>query len=192
LLLPTQVSAAQSQPLIQKKISSSGQTIPIIGIGTARRYEEVKSDSEKVPLRETIRQFQTSGGMVIDSSTSYGTAEAVVGEIVEGLKIRDSLFLATKVSLRKGGREEGMAQIEVSFKRLRTNKIDLLAVHNLLDTDTQLKTIRDLKAAGRVRYVGIPTSFDNQYGSFEQVMKKETLDLSKSITPSITVRPVIG
>lgn len=192
MLLPTQVSAAQSQPLIQKKISSSGQTIPIIGIGTARRYEEVKSDSEKVPLRETIRQFQTSGGMVIDSSPSYGTAEAVVGEIVEGLKIRDSLFLATKVSLRKGGREEGMAQIEVSFKRLRTNKIDLLAVHNLLDTDTQLKTIRDLKAAGRVRYVGIPTSFDNQYGSFEQVMKKDTLDLSKSVTPSITVRPVIG
>ena len=85
-----------------------------------------------------------------------------------------------------------MAQIEVSFKRLRTNKIDLLAVHNLLDTDTQLKTIRDLKAAGRVRYVGIPTSFDNQYGSFEQVMKKDTLDLSKSVTPSITVRPVIG
>ena len=176
LLLPAQVSAAQSQPLIQKKIPSSGETIPIIGIGTARRYEEVKSDSEKVPLRETIRQFQTSGGTVIDSSPSYGTAEAVVGEIVEGLKIRDSLFLATKVSLRKGGREEGMAQIEASFKRLRTNKIDLLAVHNLLDTDTQLKTIRDLKAAGRVRYVGITTSFDNQYGGFEQVMKKESLD----------------
>jgi len=176
LLLPAQVSAAQSQPLIQKKIPSSGETIPIIGIGTARRYEEVKSDSEKVPLRETIRQFQTSGGTVIDSSPSYGTAEAVVGEIVEGLKIRDSLFLATKVSLRKGGREEGMAQIEASFKRLRTNKIDLLAVHNLLDTDTQLKTIRELKAAGRVRYVGITTSFDNQYGGFEQVMKKESLD----------------
>ncbi|HUR72117.1 MAG TPA: aldo/keto reductase [Candidatus Limnocylindrales bacterium] len=176
LLLPAQVSAAQSQPLIQKKIPSSDELIPIIGIGTARRYEEVKSDSEKVPLRETIRQFQTSGGTVIDSSPSYGTAEAVVGEIVEGLKIRDSLFLATKVSLRKGGREEGMAQIEASFKRLRTNKIDLLAVHNLLDTDMQLKTIRELKAAGRVRYVGITTSFDNQYGGFEQVMKKETLD----------------
>jgi len=175
-MLPPQVSSAQSQPLIQKKIPSSGETIPIIGIGTARRYEEVKSDSEKVPLRETIRQFQTSGGTVIDSSPSYGTAEAVVGEIVEGLKIRDSLFLATKVSLRKGGREEGMAQIDASFKRLRTNKIDLLAVHNLLDTDTQLKTIRDHKAAGRVRYVGITTSFDNQYGGFEQVMKKETLD----------------
>ena len=176
LLLPPDSSPAQNQPLIQKKIPSSGEAIPVIGIGTARRYEDVKSDGEKVPLRETIRQFQTLGGKVIDSSPSYGTAEAVVGEIVDGLKIRDSLFLATKVSLRKAGREEGMAQIEASFKRLRTDKIDLLAVHNLLDTDTQLKTIRELKTAGRVRYVGITTSFDNQYRDFEQVMKKETLD----------------
>ena len=176
LLLPPEFSSAQGQSVIEKKIPSSGEAIPIIGIGTARRYEDVKSDGEKAPLRDTIRQFQTLGGKVIDSSPSYGTAEAVVGELVEDLKIRDSLFLATKVSLRKGGRESGMAQIEASFKRYRTNKIDLLAVHNLLDTDTQLKTIRELKAAGRVRYVGITTSFDNQYNDFEQVMKKEILD----------------
>ncbi len=167
---------AQSQPLIRKKIPSSGETIPIIGIGTARRYEEVKTEAEKVPLRETIKQFHALGGTVIDSSPSYGTAEAVVGELVDGLKIRDALFLATKVSLRKGGKEEGLAQIEASFKKYRTNKIDLLAVHNLLDTDTQLKTIRELKAAGRVHYVGITTSFDNQYRDFEQVIRKETLD----------------
>lgn len=176
LLLPPEFSSAQGQSVIEKKIPSSGEAIPIIGIGTARRYEDVKSDGEKAPLRDTIRQFQTLGGKVIDSSPSYGTAEAVVGELVEDLKIRDSLFLATKVSLRKGGRESGMAQIEASFKRYRTNKIDLLAVHNLLDTDTQLKTIRELKAAGRVRYVGITTSFDNQYNDFEQVMRKEILD----------------
>ena len=176
LLLPANRLQAQSAALLRKKIPSSGETIPIIGIGTARRYEEIKSDVEKVPLRETIRQFQALGGTVIDSSPSYGTAEAVVGELVEGLKIRDSLFLATKVSLRKGGRDEGVAQIEASFQRYRTDKIDLLAVHNLLDTDTQLKTIRELKAAGRVRYVGITTSFDNQYRDFEQVMRRETLD----------------
>ena len=176
LLLPANRLQAQSPALLRKKIPSSGETIPIIGIGTARRYEEIKTDAEKVPLRETIRQFQALGGTVIDSSPSYGTAEAVVGELVEGLKIRDLLFLATKVSLRKGGRDEGVAQIEASFKKYRTNKIDLLAVHNLLDTDTQLKTIRELKAAGRVRYVGITTSFDNQYRDFEQVMRRETLD----------------
>jgi aryl-alcohol dehydrogenase-like predicted oxidoreductase len=167
---------AQAQPLLQKKIPSSGESIPIIGIGTARRYEEVKSDAEKAPLRETIRQFQALGGKVIDSSPSYGTAEAVVGDLVDGLKIRDSLFLATKVSLRNVGREEGIKQIEESFKKYRTPKIDLIAVHNLRDTDTQLRTLREMKQAGRIRYVGITTSFDNQYGEFEQTIKKETLD----------------
>ncbi len=167
---------AQAPPLIQKKIPSTGESIPIIGLGTARRYEEIKTDAEKVPLRETIRRFQELGGKVIDSSPSYGTAEAVVGELVDGLKVRDSLFLATKVSLRKVGREGGIAQIEESFKKFRTRRIDLIAVHNLLDTDTQLRNLRELKQAGRIRYVGITTSFDNQYGEFERTMRRETLD----------------
>jgi aryl-alcohol dehydrogenase-like predicted oxidoreductase len=78
--------------------------------------------------------------------------------------------------LRNVGREEGIAQVEQSFKRLRTDKIDLLAVHNLRDTDTQLRTLREMKQAGRIRYVGLTTSFDRQYGELEQVMKKENLD----------------
>ena len=176
MLWPRDGLLAQAQPLIQKKIPSSGESIPVIGIGTARRYEEVKSEAEKAPLRDTIRQFQALGGKVIDSSPSYGTAEAVVGEVVEGLKIRDSLFLATKVSLRNIGRQEGIIQIEQSFKKFRTNKMDLIAVHNLRETDTQLGTLREMKQAGRIRYVGITTSFDNQYAEFEQVMKKESLD----------------
>ena len=176
LLLGSRDAVGQSQPLIQKKIPSTGETIPIIGLGTARRYEEIRTDAEKIPLRETIRQFEALGGKVIDSSPSYGTAEAVVGELVESLKVRDSLFLATKVSLRNLGRQEGITQIEQSFKKFRTTKMDLIAVHNLRDTDTQLRTLREMKQAGRIRYVGITTSFDNQYGEFEQVMKKESLD----------------
>jgi aryl-alcohol dehydrogenase-like predicted oxidoreductase len=176
MALPYQGLFAQGAPLLQKKIPSSGEMIPIIGLGTARRYEDVTNDAERVPLKETFAKFKEVGLKVVDSSPSYGTAEVVVGDIVEGLKIRDSLFLATKVSLRKDGREEGLKQIEQSFKRLRTNKIDLIAVHNLRDTDTQLKTLREMKQAGRIRYVGITTSFDRQYGEFEQVMKKETLD----------------
>jgi len=176
MLVPSTKLFAQAAPLLQKKIPSSGESIPIIGIGTARRYEEIKTEAEKVPLRETIRQFKELGGKVIDSSPSYGTAEAVVGELVEGLQIRESLFLATKVSLRNIGRQAGLEQIEQSFKKLRTNKIDLIAVHNLRDTQTQLRTLRELKQAGRVRYVGITTSFDNQYGEFEQTMRNEALD----------------
>ncbi|HEX9146624.1 MAG TPA: aldo/keto reductase, partial [Candidatus Binatia bacterium] len=174
--LPCTSLRAQSASLLQKKIPSSGESIPIIGLGTARRYEEVKTQAEKTPLREALLKFKEVGLKVIDSSPSYGTAEAVVGEIVNDLKIRDALFLATKVSLRELGREAGIKQIENSFKLLRTNKIDLIAVHNLRDTQTQLRTLREMKQAGRIRYVGTTTSFDNQYGEFEQTMKKEILD----------------
>jgi aryl-alcohol dehydrogenase-like predicted oxidoreductase len=177
LVLPEVDLLAQTKPLVQKKIPSSGEMIPIIGLGTARRYEEVKNDAEKAPLRETIAKFKELGLKVIDSSSSYGTAEEIVGELVEGLKIRESLFLATKVSLRNAvGRAAGLEIIEASFKRYRTSMIDLIAVHNLLDTQTQLATLRELKAVGRIRYVGLTTSFDKQYGEFEQVMKKESLD----------------
>lgn len=176
LALPDLDLFAQGMQLIQKKIPSSGESIPIIGLGTARRYEEIKTEAEKIPLRETIREFKELGGKVIDTSPSYGTAEAVVGEIVEGLKNREGLFLATKVSLRNLGREAGIEQIEQSFKKLRTNRIDLIAVHNLRDTRTQLRTLREMKQAGRIRYVGITTSFENQYQEFEQTIKNETLD----------------
>jgi aryl-alcohol dehydrogenase-like predicted oxidoreductase len=174
VLLPSGGLLAQAGPLIRKKIPSTGETIPIIGIGTARRYEEIHTEAEKAPLRDTLRQFKELGGTVIDSSPTYGTAEAVVGDLVDELKIRDSLFLATKVST--SGQQAGIDQIQQSFKRLRTAKIDLIAVHNLRDTKTQLQTLRELKQAGRIRYIGITTSFENQYPEFEQTMKAETLD----------------
>ncbi len=176
MLLPSGDIFAQSASLLQKKIPSSGESMPILGIGTARRYEEVGNEAEKAPLRETLRRFKELGGKVIDSAPTYGNAEAVVGELVDDLKARDSLFLATKVSLRQAGREAGLEQIEQSFKRLRTDKIDLIAVHNLRDTQTQLRTLREFKQAGRIRYVGITTSFEKQYPEFEQTIKKETLD----------------
>jgi aryl-alcohol dehydrogenase-like predicted oxidoreductase len=165
----------QASRVITKPIPSSGETIPVIGLGTARRYEAVKSDAELEPLRDTMRQFGALGGTVIDSSPTYGTAEAVVGRLTEELGVRNGLFLATKVSIQ--GRQAGINQIEQSFKALRTAKIDLIAVHNLRDTQVHLATLRDLKAAGRIRYLGITTSFENQYRDFEQVVRRETLDL---------------
>ncbi|HZH84948.1 MAG TPA: aldo/keto reductase [Phototrophicaceae bacterium] len=174
VFLPSGGLLAQADPLIRKKIPSTGETIPIIGVGTARRYEQIHTEAEKAPLRDTLRQFNESGGTVIDSSPTYGTAEAVVGELVDELKIRDSLFLATKVST--SGQQAGIDQIQQSFKRLRTAKIDLIAVHNLRDTKTQLQALRELKQAGRIRYIGITTSFENQYPEFAQTIKAETLD----------------
>ena len=173
-LLAHRFAIAQAAPLITKKIPSSGEGIPVIGLGTARRYETMKNAEELGLLRDTLREFKTLGGTIIDSSPTYGTAEAVIGTITEELKIRDGLFLATKVSI--SGREAGINQIEQSFKSLKTSRIDLIAVHNLRDTTVHLKTLRDLKAAGRIRYVGITTSFENQYKNFEETVRRETLD----------------
>ena len=190
MLLPPLDLFAQNAPLLQKKSLSSGEMIPIIGLGTARRYEDVKTAADKAPLRETIAKLNELGLRVIDSSSSYGTAEEVLGELVDDLKIRDSLFLATKVSLRKAtGRDAGLAIIEQSFKRYRTDKIDLIAVHNLLDTQPQLATLRELQQSGRIRYVGITTSFDNQYAEFEHTMKNEKLDFIQVDMPSTTATP---
>jgi aryl-alcohol dehydrogenase-like predicted oxidoreductase len=114
------------------------------------------------------------GGRVIDTAPSYGTAEAVVGDLVAELKIREPLFIATKLGARDG--DAGIEQLARSFKRLRMPIIDLIAVHNLQDTQTQLRTLREWKQAGRIRYVGITTSFERQYPEFEQTMRAETLD----------------
>lgn len=166
LLAPITVRAAQ---LLRKRIPSSGEEIPVIGLGTARRYERPAAGQ-----RETLARFAMLGASVIDTAPVYGDAEAVVGDLVEQLGTRQRLFLATKVSIL--GREAGVGQIEQSFARLRAATIDLVAVHNLRDTQTQLATLRSLKAQGRIRYVGVTTSFDRQYADFEQTMRREALD----------------
>jgi aryl-alcohol dehydrogenase-like predicted oxidoreductase len=166
--------AAQQAALIRKPIPSSGEMIPIIGLGSARRYEEAKTEEDIAPLRETFRRFHTLGGTVLDTAPSYGNAEAIMGGLVADLNIRPALLIATKVGA--DNKEEGRAQIEQSFRNLRTERIDLFAVHNLRDITNQLATLRELKAAGRIRYVGATTSFDRQYEAFEAMMRRETLD----------------
>ena len=174
IFLPSASLFAQTAPLLQRKIPSTGESLPVIGIGTARRYEAVTTEAERAPLRKVLRRLKEMGGKVIDTAPSYGAAEMVVGDLVAELAIRDSLFLATKVGAR--GRTAGIEQLEQSFKRLRTPKIDLIAVHNLRDTQTQLRTLRQWKQAARIRYIGITTSFERQHPEFEQTMKAEALD----------------
>ena len=165
---------ALADSLIRRKIPSTGESLPVIGIGTARRYEAVTTEAERAPLKEVVRRFVEMGGKVIDTAPSYGTAEMVVGDLVAELQIRESLFIATKLGAH--GRDAGIAQLEQSLKRLRTPRIDLVAVHNLLDIQTQLPTLRQWKQAGSIRYVGITTSFERQHPEFERTMKAESLD----------------
>jgi aryl-alcohol dehydrogenase-like predicted oxidoreductase len=165
---------AQQEPLIRKKIPSTGETLPVIGIGTARRYDVGSNAAERAELKEVLRRFVEAGGKVIDTAPSYGSAESVVGDLAQELRIRDSLFIATKVGARDT--PSGRQQIEESFRRLRAPRIDCIAVHNLMNTAAHLAVLRELKAAGRIRYVGLSTSFKGQYPEFEQVMKTEALD----------------
>src|SRR5690606_7848196 len=150
------LARAQSAPLIQRPVPSTGEMLPVIGVGTARRYETAPTEAELGPLRDTLARFKAQGGKVIDTAPSYGQAEAIVGQLVEGLRIRPDLFIATKVGADT--KAAGAAQIEQGFKNLRVDRIDLIAVHNLRDIDNQLATLRDLKAQGRIRYLGATTS----------------------------------
>lgn len=168
---------AHAQELVHKTIPSSGKTLPVIGIGTARRYDVGESEAERAPLREVLAEFAKMGGRVIDTAPTYGRAEQVSGDLVRAIGNRDQLFIATKVSLRgQSGREAGIAQMEQSMRRFGTERIDLMQVHNLNDWRTQLALMREWKAAGRLGYVGITTSFPRQYQEFEQVMRDESLD----------------
>ncbi|HEY8367973.1 MAG TPA: aldo/keto reductase [Thermodesulfobacteriota bacterium] len=173
--LPRAVAASAEPALIERRIPSSGESLPVIGIGTARRYDVSATAEARAELSEVLRRFAASGGRVIDTAPSYGSAESVVGDLVSALGVRDRLFLATKVGAT--GREAGIAQLETSMRRLRTTTLDLVAVHNLQDTATQLATLREWKERGRIRHIGITTSFDRQYADFERTMRAETLDM---------------
>ena len=174
LLRPAGRLGAQPRPLIERPIPSTGERVPVIGLGTARRWEAVTTPADRAALREVLRQFAARGGEVIDTAPSYGAAEEVAGDLVTDLGLRASLFLATKVGAT--GRQAGIEQIEASFRRLRTSRLDLIAVHNLRDTATQLRTLREIQQAGRIRYVGITTSFPQQYDDFARTMRAERLD----------------
>jgi aryl-alcohol dehydrogenase-like predicted oxidoreductase len=175
------VAPALAQPNVGNSIVAGLHTrpiagigpVPVVGMGTAVIYQNPQGEA-LATLRDTIKRFVELGGALIDTAPSYGRAEEVIGQIVEELGIRARLILATKVGA--SSKEEGAAQIEDSFKKLRTNRIDLLQVHNLRDTDDALATLRDLKMQGRIRAFGITTSFDGQYEQFEAAMRRQALD----------------
>lgn len=162
--------------LATRPIPSSGERLPVIGIGTARRFDVDESEAARAPLREVLRELPRLGGRVVDTAPSYGRAETVIGDLMAELGNRDELFLATKVGAGRGGAAAGIAEMEGSLRRLRTGRFDLLMVHNLAGIDDMLPVLREWKAAGRIRYLGMSTSFDSQYADFAAVMAREALD----------------
>ncbi|BCM85491.1 aldo/keto reductase [Methylobacterium indicum] len=173
-LFPGQLLADESG-LIRRPIPSSGETVPAIGIGTSRRYDVAPESDAVAPLRETVAKFASLGGTVIDTAPDYGRAEEVLGRILKETGLREKVFLCSKVAAR--GREAGEAQIAQSFRRLGTDRIDLIAIHNLIDPQAQLPLLRELKDKKRIRYLGATTWAEGQYGDLEALMKAERLDV---------------
>jgi diketogulonate reductase-like aldo/keto reductase len=165
-------TAAQAQRT--RVIPSTGESIPVMGLGTARTFDVPPTASGLAPLREVTRLFIQRGGRMIDSSPMYGNAEEVVGRLVTDLRVREKIFYATKVWTR--GAEAGMEQMNRSFELMRTPLVDLMQVHNLSDTATQIRNIRTLKDQGRIRYVGITHYSTGAFDDLEAWMRKEKLD----------------
>ena len=158
----------------KRKIPSSGEPIPVMGLGTARAFDVAGDEKSRASLREVVRLFVEHGGTMIDSSPMYGRAEDVVGDLAADLELDDALFYATKVWTT--GREQGIEQMENSFRLLRTPVIELMQVHNLVDTQTHLATIRKWIAQKRIRYVGITHYTASAFDDLERLIRSETLD----------------
>jgi aryl-alcohol dehydrogenase-like predicted oxidoreductase len=171
---PKEPPMADAGPLITRKIPATGEALPIVGLGTWQAFDIAGSGPDYDEAREALRAFVQRGGTVVDSSPMYGRAEERIGDLAAELGVRPQLFLATKVWTR--GRAAGAAQMEASFRKLRTERIDLMQVHNLLDTETHLSTMQALKAAGRLRYLGLTHYAESAYPALEAAMRRHRPD----------------
>jgi diketogulonate reductase-like aldo/keto reductase len=168
--------AAPAAPaMLARPIPVSGELLPAVGLGTWRTFDVGPSVVERQPLREILHRFVALGGRVIDSSPMYGTAEAVIGDLASALGIADRLFLATKVWTT--GREAGITQMERSLRLLQVRRLDLMQIHNLRDWRTHLRTLREWKQAGRIRYLGVTHYLESAHDDLERVMRTEPLDV---------------
>ena len=165
---------AGPEHMIQKAIPSTGEKVPIIGLGT-NRYGVGDDTEKRALLRAALGRFHKLGGTVIDTAPMYRSSEAVLGDLIADLDIRDDLFIATKVD-KDGGGAATHAQIEESMRRLQTDKFELLQVHNLIAWQDALPVLREWQQEGKVRYIGITTSRARQYEEFEKVLDQEELD----------------
>ena len=160
--------------IIKRRIPSSGELIPIMGLGT-NRYGVGDSAEARAPLREALARFHELGGTVIDTAPGYRTSESVLGDLVSDLGLRDDLFMATKVD-RESGRDDSLEQMRDSARKLQTGSIDLMQVHSLRDWENNLPLLQELKQDGQFRYIGVTTSRSSQYADMEKAMTRHDLD----------------
>jgi aryl-alcohol dehydrogenase-like predicted oxidoreductase len=180
-LNPHVLRLLQQGQLIQRAIPSTGEMVPVIGLGSSATFSQFARREEIDALTAVIRTLVDRGAKVFDTAPSYGASEQVAGDIANTLGVANKIFWATKVNVagRGGGSADpqaALAQIEESFQKFRVAKIDLIQVHNLADVPTHLGVLKDLKRQGRVRYIGVTTTSNRQYEELDHVMRNEPLD----------------
>jgi diketogulonate reductase-like aldo/keto reductase len=171
MLLPD-LSMTANKPVF-RTIPSSGEKIPVIGLGSWITFDVGDSEKEQAPLREVLKLFAESGGRVVDSSPMYGKSEAVIGKLAAGLKLTDKLWFCTKVWTN--GEKSGRNQVDNSFRHFQKAPA-LLQVHNLLDYSTHIKTLRQLKEQGKIKYIGITHYVNSAHDEMARLIRTEKLD----------------
>lgn len=180
-LSPKVLQAMSTQELMTRAIPSTGEQIPVVGLGSSATFSRVARSEDFSALRDVLGALVENGGSVFDTAPSYGASEEVAGQIAQELTITDQIFWATKVNVagRGGGpadADEARAQIHRSFERFGVETMDLIQVHNLGDPPTQLGILKEMKAAGQVRYIGITSTSQSRYPDLAEVMRNEPLD----------------
>ncbi len=181
LSLPASLLEALEGDIITRAIPSSGEQIPIVGLGSSATFRSVAQSDDVSPLRDVLKTLLDNGGTVFDTAPGYGASERVAGRLVQELGATDKVFWATKVNVapRGGGSadpDKAREQIERSFSYIGKDPIDLIQVHNLGDVPTQLAILKDLKTAGRIRYMGVTFTGARRYPDLAEVMRREPID----------------
>jgi diketogulonate reductase-like aldo/keto reductase len=178
LCLPVHASPSrpkgESSAMLTRTIPSSGEKLPVIGLGTWKAFDVDLSADVRRQLDDVLSMFVKVGGRVIDSSPMYGRAEEVIGQLTSAPGIRDKLFLATKVWTE--GKQSGIQSMERSMSLMRTKRIDLMQVHNLVDVNTHLATLQEWKQQGRIRYTGITHYESGALSEIEKLMRGQKFD----------------
>ena len=172
-LCPQTLSASQASP-IRKPIPSSGELLPVIGMGSARTFDVGKDHEKRAVLLEVLQTFFDRGGRLIDSSPMYGSSEEVVGDLLKMIRNKETFFSAAKVWTH--GEKEGAEQMVQSMQRMDVKVIDLMQIHNMMDWQTHLKTLQEWKNQGKVRYIGITTSLGSNHETMETLLNEESFD----------------
>jgi aryl-alcohol dehydrogenase-like predicted oxidoreductase len=181
-LLDAAAAFAAEGPLIARAVPKTGERLPMIGLGSSATFAGMARSEDATALRAVLKALVDGGGRVLDTAPGYGASEEVAGTMANELGIRDKIFWATKVNASgrdfkaKADPKVAWAQIEASFKKFNLPKIDMIQVHDVADVATHLPIVKELKAAGRIRYIGITSTRENQYEELISYMKNEPLD----------------